>query len=211
MSAKKRNFQTLLGLLLIFLFALTLSACGGTATETPVPEAEPAAEQPAVSAQPVAWNSDGTILDKEYSAIQEIGGLQVFSRVDGDTVSLALRTQNGGYVALGISPENKMKGADIIICRIEEGQALISDQFSTGVMGPHPADSKLGGTDDILNPSGGSAEGWTVYEFQRQLSTGDEFDKDLVPGDNAVIWSVGGSTDIGQQHSSRGYGTLKLQ
>lgn len=196
-------------LLLVTLFTFVLSGCGGTTPAVPPPE--PDVVQPAVSAQPISWSSDGAILDNEYSAVQEIGEMQVFSRLEGDTVCIALRTQNAGYVALGISPENKMKGADIIICRIEDGQALISDEYSTGPMGPHSADSKLGGTDDILNPSGSSIEGWTVFELQRKLSTGDGYDKDLVAGENPVIWSVGGSTDIGQQHSSRGYGSLLVQ
>jgi hypothetical protein len=58
--------------------------------------------------------------------------LQVFSRVEGSQIFMALRAQNNGYIALGIRPEDKMKGADDIVCAITGNQASITDAYATG-------------------------------------------------------------------------------
>jgi hypothetical protein len=76
---------------------------------------------------------------------------------------------------------------------------------------PYPADIELGGTYDIVNPSGSQANGLLTFEFQRKLVTGDSKDKELAIGDNPVIWSVGGSADISIHHNNRGYATLTLK
>lgn len=199
-------------LCMVFLIALILPGCAGSPSspQQPAAPAPVASDQPAVSAQPGAWLSDGTISDNEYTRMQQIGNLQVFTRLDGDLISIAMRAKNNGYLALGIRPENKMQGADVIIGALSSSQAKITDDYATGAFGPHPADVQLGGTDDILNPSGGNQNGWTVFEFRRKLSTGDSRDKDLAPGDNPVLWSIGGSADTTIHHNNRGYATLNL-
>jgi len=200
-------------LMAVLLLAILLPGCAAnnaSSPRAPVP-APQTGNQPLVSPQPITWTSDGIVADNEYTQFQQFGSLQVFSRVEGSQIYMALRAQNNGYIALGIRPEEKMKGADDIVCAITGNQATITDAYSTGQFGPHPADTELGGTNDILKPSGSQANGWETFEFQRKLVTGDSKDKELAIGDNPVIWSVGGSSDITVHHNNRGYATLTLK
>ncbi len=201
------GFRWAIVLSIIFL----LSGCASSQTQpanTPVPTSDNIAT---VSAQPLGWKSDGTVSNDEYSQFQQIGDLQVFSRIAGDSVCLALRAQNNGYIALGIKPEDKMLGADMLICAMNGSQATVTDAYSTGTFGPHPADIELGGSNDVLESSGSQQNGWVTFEFKRKLKTGDSKDKELTIGDNPVIWSSGSSADISIHHVNRGYGILTLK
>jgi hypothetical protein len=142
--------------------------------------------------------------------MQQIGEIQVYTRLEGDYACLAMRAQNTGYIALGIGPEIGMMGADVIMCTLNGDQAVLTDAYSTGPHGPHPADLAQGGTADITSASGSLKDGWLTCELKRKLSTGDSRDKNLVPGDNLVIWATGSSADITVRHKARGYGNLVL-
>ncbi len=211
MSVTKLTVKFLPYLVLVSLFLLALSGCAGskTGSQQQAPIAGQVSE-PAVSAQPVPWVSDGIISENEYSTLQQIGELQVFTRLEGEYACLAMRAQNTGYIALGIGPEIGMMGADIIMCGLNGEQAVLTDAYSTGPHGPHPADLAQGGTADIISASGGLKDGWLTCELKRKLITGDSRDKNLVPGDNLVIWSTGSSADIAVRHKTRGYGNLVL-
>ncbi len=213
MFGKRLEFRFVWWLLAALLLAILLPGCAGNngsnpTGPTPAPENS---SHPLVSVQPIAWTSNGTVTDNEYSQFQQIGPLQVFTRVEGDQVCMALRAQNNGYIALGIRPDFKMQGADDIICVISGGAVSITDAYSTGAFGPHPPDTELGGSNNILEPSGSQADGWVTFEFKRQLVTGDSWDKPLSMGDNPVIWSIGRSADTTIQHTNRGSGTLILK
>ena len=213
MFGKRLEFRFAFFLWAVLLLAILLTGCAGNNGSSP-PGPTPAPENgshPLVSVQPSAWTSDGTVTDNEYTQFQQIGPLQVFTRLEGDQVCMALRAQNNGYIALGIRPDFKMQGADDIICAISGGAAIITDAYSTGAFGPHPPDTELGGRNDILEPSGSQSNGWVTFEFKRQLVTGDSQDKFLALGDNPVIWSMGRSADTNAQHTNRGSGTLHLK
>jgi hypothetical protein len=124
---------------------------------------------------------------------------------------MALRAQTTGWVAIGIEPEDKMKGADILLCYVKDGQARVVDMYSTGTYGPHPPDEQQGGVNDVTMVGGSLKDGVTVVELRRKLNTGDSKDKQLRPGENKVIWAIGDTPDPAVKHSRRGYGTLVLK
>jgi hypothetical protein len=211
MSATKLTVRSAYCLVLVSLLLLILSGC---ASSKPSPQQQAPtpgqSSSPAAALQTVPWNSDGIISENEYTELQQIGGIQVFTRLEGDFACLAMRAQNTGYIALGIGPETGMMGADMIMCTLNGDQAVVSDAYSTGPTGPHPADLAQGGTADIISASGSLKDGMLTCEFKRKLSTGDSRDKNLVPGDNLVIWATGSSPDITVRHKARGYGNLVL-
>ncbi len=194
-------------LLATLIMALTAAGCGGQ--KTPAQQAAPPSPAPVKISQ--EWKADGVVGEGEYSQTQKIGELEVFSRIEGDSVMLALKAQTNGWLALGIGPEDKMKGADMIFGYVKEGKAVIFDMYSTGPVGPHPSDDVQGGAADIITAGGSSAGGVLVLEVKRKLSTGDSRDKPLKIGDNKVIWAIGDAADAGVKHSRRGYGTLVLK
>lgn len=199
--------KTIIAFLVTMLLTAGITACSGE-SETTNPS--PANTGTTPVNDDVAWSADGTITDGEYGNTFQAGSYELHWTTDGETVYFGIRVQTDGWVALGFQPGNAMKDADLVIGFVEDGQANVSDQFSTGSSGPHSADTEQGGTDDIL-ASGGATDGdFTIIEFSRLMQTGDELDVDLQPGDNQIIWSYGSSDDTGRQHSNRGYGTISL-
>lgn len=181
---------------------------GCSAKENPAQNAPPQSAMPQVAK---AWNSDGVISDGEYTTKKMIGEIEVSTKVEGDSVMVAMKARTTGWMSLGIDPEDKMKGADIWMCYVKDGKAEVIDMYSTGPYGPHPADEKQGGKADVTMISVMQQDGNTIIEFKRKLETGDSKDKPLKMGENKVMWGVGDSSDPSMKHSRRGYGTLELK
>ena len=76
--------------------------------------------------------------------------------------------------------------------------------------GPHPQDTELGGTNDILEFAGKEEDGYTTIEFKRKLDTGDKYDNPLVKGKNQILWSYGPDDTATSKHVNRGYGEISL-
>ena len=103
-----------------------------------------------------------------------------------------------------------MKNADIIIGYVKDDTVSVFDLFSTGDFGPHPPDTDLEGTDNIIE-FGGSDDGtYTIIEFKRLLVTGDKYDNDIVEGKNQIIWAYSNADDAEIKHSTRGYGEIEI-
>ena len=93
---------------------------------------------------------------------------------------------------------------------VKDGRVEVQDQYSTGNFGPHPADTELGGTDDILEFGGKEEGGFTTIEFKRLLTTGDKYDISIQKGASKIIWAYGSSDSLTAKHSTRGYGEINL-
>ncbi|MDR3561204.1 MAG: DOMON domain-containing protein [Negativicutes bacterium] len=192
-----------LAILLILVFFLL--GCGAGRAASPASEA---AKEPAVSRTPVAWQSDGVIGDNEYTSYQKVGGgIEVYSRVNGDTVMFGIRAAAKGYVSIGIGAEEKMKGADILMCSFKDGAAVVTEMVSSGPYGPHPP---MQSASTVSQVSGKQQDGVITIEFSRKLAPDGAGAKPLKIGENPVIWAVGDSMDISQKHTGRGNGTLVL-
>lgn len=188
-----------------------LSGCGGSSSIQPPRSDSTSVPGPGDSVRLAAWVSDGMVATNEYSQSQKFGNLEVFTRLGDGVVYIAIRSPREGYLSLGIRPEQKMQGGDIITGTLTGSQAKIYDTYAIGTFGPHPEDTTQGGSDDILEVSGRRADGVTTFEFKRRLDTGDKRDKALVAGDNPIMWAIGPSPDISARHSSRGTGILILK
>ncbi|NYT07332.1 MAG: hypothetical protein GKC05_03640 [Methanomicrobiales archaeon] len=163
---------------------------------------------------PPEWEADGTIAAGEYDGEATLanGRMAVYWKHDGTRLYMGLWGQTTGFVAIGFEPSSAMKDADMVLGYVAGGQSTVLDQYATGTFGPHPSDTELGGSYDILASGGSESGGVTVIEFSRNLDTGDRFDKALTPG-NAVrfIWSMADADVPTVQHNiARGSGTLML-
>ncbi len=194
-------------------------------TREPAPPATTGQETPGTTApgeipptvthpHPPEWAADGAISAGEYDGEVTLanGRMAVYWKNDGTRLYMGLWGQTSGFVGIGFEPTSSMKDADIVLGYVSGGQATVLDQFSTGTFGPHPSDTELGGTYDILQSGGTESGGVTVIEFSRNLDTGDRFDKVLSPGSTVrFIWSMADADSPTIQHNiARGAGTLVL-
>ncbi|MFX0087718.1 MAG: DOMON domain-containing protein [Candidatus Hodarchaeota archaeon] len=161
---------------------------------------------------------DGVISSGEYSSSKSLNGgnYQLFwEAIDSTSISIGILGKTTGWVAIGFDPSSQMLDADIIFAWVESnGTVVIFDAFSTNPTGgPHPPDTELGGSNDILDYNGSENETSTTIEFSRLFSTGDQdYDNDIpIEGDIVIIWAFGTSDSFSQYHGgARGTTTITI-
>ncbi len=159
---------------------------------------------------------DGTISPGEYDHKAVFGGgdFEVHWKVSGETIHMAMVGRTAGWVAIGLSPTQMMKDADMLAGWVDSrGKAGILDCYSTGPNGPHPPDTSFSppGTNDIAEYGGSESAGRTTIEFTRLLRTPDRYDHTILAnGTLSFIWALGPGDDFNFQHLNRGYGTINI-
>jgi hypothetical protein len=208
-----KKIQRLLLAVLLVVTAVLFWACGAPPAETTVPKTIPASNTPPgiTLVQPAPFHTDGVVTPGEYSDNQTYGDFQLYSKNDDRYVYIGIKAKTTGFVAVGVQPGLTMLDADIILGYVLNGQTEVFDMYSTGAFGPHPQDTELGGTDDVLNPGGTEDGQYTVIEFKRALDTGDRYDHALVKGANKIIWAYGPNKDVSFKHTARGYGEIEIK
>lgn len=157
---------------------------------------------------------DGTIGRDEYGAMMTFGGgkFKLYWSVDGDEIYFGLQGETTGWVALGLQPTRAMQDADMLMGWVDGGRASVLDAFSTGAFGPHPPDTDLGGSSDILDFAGSERNGITTIELKRKLSTRDQYDRAVATqGTMNIIWAVGRSDDYLTKHADAGSGVINME
>ncbi len=188
------KWKLFLGILLFLGTISYLSGCGGQNNETP---------GPAEAFVPGSWKADGIIEAGEYRHTVTRSDFDVHYTVDDVYAWFGLKARTAGWVAIGFEPSSRMKDADLVLGMVKNGEAMISDQFSTDMYGPHFPDTELGGTNDILDYGGREENGYTVIEFKRLLATDDEFDRDITGDSVSIIIAYGSTDDFSRQHAWR--------
>ncbi len=156
---------------------------------------------------------DGIISNGEYkdSASFDFDNFKVHWTIEGQYLNMAISAKTTGWISIGFDPEDIMKDSDVVLGWIENGAVHIIDAYSTGQFGPHPPDTHLGGTTDIIQYNGTEMDGVTTIEFVRNISTGDEYDKDIPTAGNLnIMWAYGEHDDFGETHSKRGFAVLTI-
>lgn len=188
-------------------------------TAYPAPEeaaptaAYPAPEeaQPTAVAPSVAWAADGVIGAEEYANTTKIGPVTIWWNNDAEFLYIAAEARTKGWLSVGLAPENRMQGANYLFASFD-GKAAMVDAYGTAPTGAtHPADTTLGGTDDIVAFAVTETDGMTRFEAQIPLDSGDAYDKPLKPGETyPVIVAMGTSDAPTASHSYRGTGSITL-
>ncbi|MBU2607825.1 MAG: hypothetical protein KKF26_00745, partial [Chloroflexi bacterium] len=134
-----------------------LGACASPTPSTPSPKAD--------------WAADGVIRPNEYTGSNTYGNYEVHWTSDDQFIYVGMKAKTSGFVAVAVQPGSKMKDADMVFGFVKDGETTVYDLFSTGDFGPHPPDTQLGGTDDVLEFAGKEEGGFTTIEFKRALDT----------------------------------------
>ncbi len=131
----------------------------------------------------------------EYLHKLEVKNMQFSWTVEGDKIHVKLSAKTTGWVGIGFYPEKKMGGANIIIGAVKNGKFKIEDHYANKSKG-HSNDEKMGGKNDVLNPSGSEENGVTTISFTLPLDTGDKFDKPINPtGTSKIMLAHGKGRD----------------
>ncbi len=142
---------------------------------------------PTAGTQPL--QVDGVIVKGEYAnALQPPQlDMELFWTIRGDRLYVGLRAPTQGWVAIAFNPEGPlMKGADIVIGFVKEGQLYLQDNYAD-TPASHQGDEKLGGRDDLLEEAGSEDDTGTTIEFSRALDTKDSYDKPIRPGESMTL------------------------
>jgi hypothetical protein len=140
---------------------------------------------------------DGTIAEGEYANAlhDEVTGMSLYWSIVGGKLYLGLKSPGHGWTAVGFDPDGPMmKGADILIGYVKDGQAFARDHYADTPY-THKADEELGGTDDIEEFAGSEGESGTTLEWVRPLQTDDPYDKPLEPGEGSVLLAYAAEKD----------------
>ena len=144
---------------------------------------------------------DGTI-DGEMEVYKHpSNNFELHWKVLNDTeIYMGLRAKTTGWLSVGFDPSFMMKGADIKIANIVDGEVTLEDHFGTSATG-HKKDKE----NEIEHFAGKEENGWSFIEFIMPLDTGNEDDKAILPGKKMkVIFAYSSSTDaFWRKHSFR--------
>jgi hypothetical protein len=217
----KNHFDKLRTMVIISLFLMAVFITGsGVSCQSQTPASAPSTPSPGLHKEPTSgesnsqmlasWSADGVIGSREYLSEITYDGYELYWANDNEFVYVAMKVQTDGWVALGVQPGLRMKGADMIFGFVKDGEVNVFDSFSIDDFGSHPPDTELGGTFDIISFGGKEADGYTIIEFKRALDTGDRHDNELTIGENQIIWAYGSADALTYKHVNRGYGEITI-
>lgn len=152
----------------------------------------------------IAWPPaiDGVVAPEEYrhALSDPATGIVVNWQNDATYLYVGLVSPGTGWVAIGLDPEQGMKGADIIIGAVKDGALSIKDHFGTATTG-HREDS----ASQIVQAAGTEADGKTVIEFVIPLRSDDPSDKSLQSGQTipVILAYHASSDDFATKHTKR--------
>ncbi|MHA2059629.1 MAG: cytochrome and DOMON domain-containing protein [Candidatus Ranarchaeia archaeon] len=155
---------------------------------------------------------DGIVSNEEYAhhLVVDGGNYDIFWSVVNESVYMALVVNTQGFVGIGFAPERRMLNADMVIGWVTASdQVEVFDCFSTGETGPHPEDTDLGGTSDLISYNGTSNATHTTLEFSRLLAATDTYDRSIPANDSlTIIWAHGSAESLTGSHTRRGAAVL---
>ncbi|MFN3411665.1 MAG: DOMON domain-containing protein [Exilispira sp.] len=157
---------------------------------------------------------DGIISAKEYNNKFSFDNdnFILYAEIIEDIVYFAIESTSKGWVAIGFDPVSAMKDADMIFGVVTDSEVKAYDTYSTGMFGPHPDDTSLNGTYDILSFAGKKENTKIIFEFSRKTDTKDSKDKILIKGkDIKLLWAYSSSTDIKSKHTKRGSSVIVIK
>lgn len=158
---------------------------------------------------------DGVIQPGEYDReyLFQEGAVKVYMKVEPPMIFIGIEAPTTGWIGIGIDPASVMDQADMVIAWVDSGgKPHALDCFSTGLFGPHPPDTELGGTNDIVAFGGREEGGRTVVEVKRLLNVADPYDKPIDPAiPMKIIWAYGETDGFDDMHIAAGSAEINLQ
>ncbi len=151
------------------------------------------------------------VVDPGYRQASAVG-VTFEWKVDGGSLDCVLRSATTGWVGVGFGTSGQMKGSEIIIGYVANGQAEVVDSFGDQ-LNHHAAVTDLGGESIVSNASGTQENGATELHFSVQLNATGKFHVPLVPGQDYILLLAhgpSGADDDVTYHGPGNRGTVKI-
>ncbi|BAQ35365.1 DOMON domain-containing protein [Dehalococcoides sp. THU3] len=158
------------------------------------------------------WTADGIITANEYTNSSTLSAnFTLFSRTDDQYVYIGIKAKATGWISIGFQPVSAKghTGADFALGGVSNGAAYIYDLWGIS-KDEHSLDTKLGGTNSILEYGGTESGGYTILEFKRLLVTGDSYDQNIVHGSNNILWAYSDEDGFAAMHTAEGTGKINI-
>eukprot|EP01120_Amphizonella_sp_Union-15-10_P003465 TRINITY_DN13883_c0_g1_i1.p1 TRINITY_DN13883_c0_g1~~TRINITY_DN13883_c0_g1_i1.p1 ORF type:complete len:538 (+),score=55.78 TRINITY_DN13883_c0_g1_i1:127-1740(+) len=116
-------------------------------------------------------------------------------------IYLALEAKTLGWVGFGLGERTSgsMPGADIVTGTVINGVASVQDRFSLAYVMP-----KEDSCQNWVLISGVEQNGKTIIEIKRKFNTQDTQDREIVEGENRIIYAIGSSDTFSYHGTNRG-------
>jgi hypothetical protein len=124
-------------------------------------------------------------------------------KIDGPNLVAMVSYPTTGWVSVGFNPVKAMKGACIIMGAVEQGKALVSEQFGTGLFS-HKSVTELGGKNVLVASDCVVKDAVATLSFTLPLNSGDSKHVKIVPGDETtIIFAAGKTSDMSKKHMDK--------
>jgi len=107
-------------------------------------------------------------------------------KVDGQKLDCIVSAPTTGWVGVGFGTSGQMKGSEIILGYVQDGQATIKDEYGDAINHHSPV-TDLGGQSIISDPSGTQTNGTTELRFSIALNATGKYHVALVPGQQYLL------------------------
>lgn len=145
---------------------------------------------------------DGHLGEMEYAsrASDSETGMDVHTYVLEDLLYVGLTAPGTGWLSIGFDPEVRMRGANIIIAAVADGEVVLEDHY-----GNSPISHRRDAVDHVIQAAGRETGGRSILEFVLPLDSGDDEDRALTGGGEVTVILAYHRTDdrLTVRHSER--------
>ena len=115
-------------------------------------------------------------IPEKYISMKKIekNGMVVHWKIGEDHIDFEVFAPAKGWLAIGLNTNEKLKGNNLIMGKIEDGEVTINDRFIVGV-GDHRAVEDLGGSDHLFNLAGEENARGSIIRFSIATRSRDAF------------------------------------
>ena len=145
------------------------------------------------------WVGPDQKLTGEWSQIER-NGMTLRWSAGTEYLDLEMRSPQQGWVAIGFNTQSGLKGTHLLMGRVRNGAAEVSDRYILAP-GDHQAISSLGGTSWPSSVEGTESPSGTVVRFRLPLHRSDQWHHRLEAGKSYHLLMAFSRSDDLDHHS----------
>lgn len=130
----------------------------------------------------------------------EKNGMKICWQFNHNKLDVKVFAPTKGWVAIGFNEENHLVGNNLIMGKIVDGQAIVSDRRIVG-FGNHKAVEDIGGKNHLSNIGGKEDANGSLLQFSLTIESMDDFHYDLSKEKTLFLLIAYSESDDFEHHS----------